>query len=202
MTPSMIIAVIGAVTGILGTLTASIAIIQTRKANQLAKDANTLAKESNRISKDSERIASEANGLAAKANKISGDANSISQRALSVSADQTAYDWGFKFDNESSTLTVTNDSPNPATDVSVSVRHEGKTIAESHIDIMAPFENAPLKCELLSEKIGESQRSIDGINATGRVVFIGVGRVSVDLAVTWSSALGVKRSEKFEQSFS
>lgn len=202
MTPSMIIAVVGAVTGILGTVTAAVAIIQTRKANQLAKDANTLAKESNRIAKDSERIASEANGLAAKANKISGDANTISKRALSVSADQTAYDWGFKFDNESSTLTVTNDSPNPAMDVSVSVRHEGKTIAESHIDRMAPFENAPLKCDLLSEKIREKQRNIADINTTGTVVFIGVGRVSVDLAVTWSSALGVKRSEKFEQSFS
>ena len=202
MTPSMIIAVIGAVTGILGTLTAAVAIIQTRKANQLAKDANTLAQESNRIAKDSERIASEANGLAAKANKISGDANSISQRALSVSADQTVYDWGFKFDQESSTLRVTNDSPNPAMDVAVSVRYEGKTIAESHIDRMAPFENALLKCELLSEEIRESQRGIDDINATGRVVFIGVGSVSVDLAVTWSSALGVKRSEKFEQSFS
>lgn len=202
MTPSMIIAVIGAVTGILGTLTAAVAIIQTRKTNQLAKDANTLAEESNRIAKGSERIASEANGLAAKANKISGDANTISQRALSVSADQTVYDWGFKFDQESSTLTVTNDSPNPAMDVTVSVRHEGKTIAESHIDIMAPFENAPLKCELLSEEIREKQRNIAGTNITGTVVFIGVGRVSVDLAVTWSSALGVKRSEKFEQSFS
>ena len=188
MTPSMIIAGIGAVTGSLGTVTAVIAIIQTRKANQLAKD--------------SERIASEANGLAAKANKISGDANSISQRALSVSADQTVYDWGFKFDQESSTLTVTNDSPNPAMDVAVSVRHEGKTIAESHIDRMAPFENAPLKCDLLSEKIREKQRNIADINTTGTVVFIDVGRVSVDLAVTWSSALGVKRSEKFEQSFS
>ena len=202
MTPSMIIAVIGAVTGILGIVTAGIAIVQTRKTNQLAKDANTLAKESNRIAKGSERIASEANGLAAKANKISGDANSISQRALSVSADQTAYDWGFKFDKESSTLTVTNDSPNPAMDVAVSVRHEGKTIAESHIDIMAPFENASLKCELLSEEIREKQRNMAGTNITGTVVFIGVGRVSVDLAVTWSSALGVKRSEKFEQSFS
>ena len=202
MTPSMIIAVIGAVTGILGTVTAAVAIIQTRKANQLAKDANTLAKESNRIAKDSKRIASEANGLAAEANKISGDANSISQRALSVTADQTVYDWGFKFDKESSTLTMTNDSPNPAMDITVSVRHEGKTIAESHIDRMAPFENALLKCELLSEEIREKQRNMAGTNITGTVVFIGVGRVSVDLAVTWSSALGVKRSEKFEQSFS
>ncbi len=201
MTPGMIISFIGAVTGILGTLTAAVAIIQTRKANQLAKDANTLAKESNRIAKDSERIASEANGLAAKANKISGDANSISQRALSVSADQTAYDWGFKFDKESSTLTVTNDSPNPAMDVAVSVRHEGKTIAESHIDRMAPFENALLKCDLLSEKIRESQRGIDDINAAG-FMFIATGNVITDLAVTWTSALGVKRSEKFEQSFS
>ena len=163
----MIIAVIGAVTGILGTLTAAVAIIQTRKTNQLAKDANT-----------------------------------ISKQALSVNADHTVYDWGFKFDQESSTLTMTNDSPNPAMNVAVSVRHEGKTIAESHIDRMAPFENASLKCELLSEKIREKQRNIAGTNTIERVVFIGVGSVSVDLAVTWSSALGVKRSEKFEQSFS
>lgn len=200
MTPSMIIAVIGAVTGILGILTAGIAIVQTRKANQLAKDANTLAQESNRIAKGSERIASEANGLAAKANKISGDANSISQRAISVSADQTVYDWRFKFDKESSTLTMTNDSPNPAMDVAVSVRHEGKTIAESHIDRMAPFENTLLKCELPSEKIRESQRCIYDID-TAQFMFIGPGNVCVDLAVTWTSALGMIRSEKFEQAF-
>lgn len=167
MTPSMIIAVIGAVTGILGAVTAGIAIVQTRKANQLAKDANT-----------------------------------ISKQALYVNADQTVYDWGFKFDQESSTLTMTNDSPNPAMDVTVSVRHEGKTIAESHIYRMAPFENAPLKCELLSEKIREGLRSIATTNPEGTVVYMGVGIVSVDIAVTWASDLGVKRSEKFEQSFS
>ena len=200
MTPSMIIAVIGAVTGILGTVTAVIAIIQTRKANQLAKDANTLAKESNRIAKDSERIASEANGLAAKANKISGDANSISQRALSVNADQTVYDWGFKFDQESSTLTVTNDSPNPAMDVTVSVRHKGMPIAERHIGNMDPFENALFKCELLSEKIRYSQQCDYDIN-TGKIIFYGPGNLCVDLAVTWTSALGMIRSEKFEQTF-
>lgn len=201
MTLSVIIAVIGAVTGALGIVTASIAIIQTRKANQLAKDANTLAKESNRIAKDSKRIASEANGLASEANKISGDANTISQRALSVTADQTVYDWGFKFDKKSSTLTMTNDSPNPAMDVSVSVRHEGKTIAESHIDRVGPFEDTLLKCELLSHKIGEDQRRIDNINDGGVMFIFGVGSVKADIAVTWTSALGVKRSEKFEKSF-
>lgn len=201
MTLSTIIAVIGAVSGALGVVTASIAIIQTRKANQLAKDANTLAKESNRIAEDSKRIASEANGLAAEANKISGDANSISQRALSVTADQTVYDWGFKFDKESSTLTMTNDSPNLAMDVSVSVRHKGKTIAESHIDRMAPFENTLLKCDLLSEKIGENQQIIDNINNSGGMYFFGVGKVKADIAVTWTSDLGVKRSEKFKKSF-
>ena len=166
MTPSMIIAVIGAVTGILGTLTAAVAIIQTRKTNQLAKDANT-----------------------------------ISKQALSVNADHTVYDWGFKFDQESSTLTMTNDSPNPAMNVAVSVRHEGKTIAESHIDRMAPFENASLKCELLSEKIREELPSIAITNPEGAVVYMDEEIVSVNIAVTWASDLGVKRSEKYEQSF-
>ncbi|AII74876.1 hypothetical protein [Bifidobacterium coryneforme] len=166
MTPSMIIAVIGAVTGILGTVTAVIAIVQTRKANQLAKDAN-----------------------------------SISQRALSVSADQTVYDWRFEFDQESSTLTVTNDSPNPAMDVTVSVRHKGMTIAESDINYMDPFENALFKCARLSEKIRDSQQCNYDIN-TGKFISYGPGNLCVDLAVTWTSALGMIRSEKFEQTFS
>lgn len=165
MTPSMIIAVIGAVTGILGTVTAVIAIIQTRKANQLAKDAN-----------------------------------SISQQALSVSADQTVYDWRFKFNGKSSTLTVTNDSPNLALDVTVSVRHKGRTIAERHINYMDPFKNALFKCEILSEKITDSQQCNYDIN-TGKFISYGPGNLRVDLAVTWTSALGMIRSEKFEQTF-
>lgn len=97
-TPSTIIAIIGAVTGILGFITATIAIVQTRKANKLSQDANTLAEKANGIAKKSIAIASKANGLATEANKISSDANTISKRALSVTADQTVYDWGFKFD--------------------------------------------------------------------------------------------------------
>lgn len=199
---STIIAIIGAVTGILGFITAAIAIVQTRKTNKLAQDANTLAEEANGIAEKSIGIASKANGLATEANKISGDANTISKRALSVTADQTVYDWGFKFDKQTSTINMTNNSPNTAHDVTVVIRNDDKTIIESHVKEMAPFSDLPLHDKLLSEKVSEDQRRIDEINASGSMMFIAVGKVTVDINLVWTSDLGLKRSEKFQESFS
>lgn len=200
-TLSTLIAIIGAVTGILGFITAAIAIIQTRKTNKLAQDANTLAQEANGIAEQSMSVASKANGLASEANKISGDANTISKRALSVTADQTVYDWGFKFDKQSSTISMTNNSPNTAHDVTVIVRHDDKTIIESHIEEMAPFSDLPLHNPLLSEKVAEDQRRVDSINSSGGMVLFAVGKVTVDINLVWTSDLGLKRSEKFQKSF-
>lgn len=200
---STIIAIIGAVTGILGFITATIAIVQTRKANKLSQDANTLAEKANGIAKKSIAIASKANGLATEANKISSDANTISKRALSVTADQTVYAWGFKFDKQTSTIYMTNNSPNTAHDVTVIVRNDDKTIIESHVKEMAPFSDLPLQNQLLSDKVSEDQRNIDRINASDDgLMFIAVGKVTVDIDLVWTSDLGLKRSEKFKKSFS
>lgn len=202
-TLSTLIAIIGAVTGILGFITATIAIVQTRKANKLSQDANTLAEEANGIAEKSMSIASTANGLATEANKISDDANTISKRALSITADQTVYDWGFKFDKQTSTINMTNNSPNTAHDVTVIVRNDDETIIESHIEEMAPFSDLPLQNQLLSEKVTEDQRNIDRVNSEGGgFVFIAVGKVTVDINLVWTSDLGLKRSEKFKKSFS
>ena len=197
---SMLIAIIGAVTGIFGFITATIAIVQTRKANKLSQEANTLAEEANGIAEQSMTVASKANGLASEANKISGDANTISKRALSVTADQTVYDWGFKFDKQTSTINMTNNSPNTAHDVTVIVRHDDKTIIESHVKEMAPFSDLPLQNQLLSKEIIEMQLILDELKSEGAFITT-IGKVDVEINLAWTSDLGMKRNEKFKKTF-
>ena len=148
--------VVGIITGMVGGVTGCIALLQTRHGNKLSKEANGSAEEANRIAAESKRAADRANGLAGKANEIAADANSISQRALSVTADQTVHKWRVEYDGETSTVFLVNDCPDIARDVSVFIRFKDQTVAQRHVDEVAPFGEIALESEFFSKQIGRA----------------------------------------------
>lgn len=191
--------VIGLVLSAIGCVTGCIALFQTHRGNKLSKDANGTAEEANRISIDSKRIAKQANGLAGKANEIAADANSISQRALAVTADQTVYKWRVGYDGDASTVFLVNDCPNMARDVQVFIRNEDQTVAQRHVDEVAPFGEIVFEDEFFAQKIFEDQAGVDRLNAQPGFTFIGRGGCKVNVHVVYTTELGGRRSDEIEQ---
>ena len=191
--------VVGIITGMVGGVTGCIALLQTRHGNKLSKQANGSAEEANRIAADSKGIAEHANDLAGKANEIAADANSISQRALAVTADQTVYKWRVEYDGETSTVFLVNDCPDIARDVSVFVRFEDQTVAQRHVDEVAPFGEVALESEFFSKQIFEDQAGIDRLNSQPGFTFIGRGSCRVKVHVAYTTELGARRNDEVEQ---
>ena len=194
-----ITSVVGAVTGLVGGVSGCVALFQTHAGNKLAKDANDSAEEANGIAADSKGIAEHANDLAGKANEIAADANSISQRALSVTADQTVYKWRVEYDGETSTVFLVNDCPDMARDVSVFVRFKDQTVAQRHVDEVAPFGEVALESEFFSKQIIKDQSEIDAINSRNGFFFAGIGTCRVTVHVTYTTELGSRRNTEIEQ---
>ena len=174
--------VVGAITGLVGGVSGCVALFQARHGNKL-----------------SEQAAEQANRLAGKANEIAADANSISQRALAVTADQTVYKWRVEYDGETSTVFLVNDCPDIARDVSVFVRFEDQTVAQRHVDEVAPFGEVALESEFFSEQIFEDQAGIDRLNSQPGFTFIGRGSCRVKVHVAYTTELGASRNDEVEQ---
>lgn len=196
---NVVTGVVGAVTGLVGGVAGCVALFQTHAGNKLAKDANDSAEEANGIAADSKGIAEHANDLAGKANEIAADANSISQRALAVTADQTVYKWRVEYDGETSTVFLVNDCPDIARDVSVFVRFEDQTVAQRHVDEVAPFGEVALESEFFSKQIFEDQACIDRLNSQPGFTFIGRGSCRVKVHVAYTTELGARRNDEVEQ---
>lgn len=145
------------------------------------------------------RAAEQANRLAGKANEIAADANLISQRALAVTADQTVYKWRVEYDGETSTVFLVNDCPDMARDVSVFVRFEDQTVAQRHVDEVAPFGEVALESEFFSKQIFEDQVGIDRLNSQPGFAFIGCGSCRVKVHVAYTTELGARRNDEVEQ---
>lgn len=191
--------VVGAITGLVGGIAGCVALFQTHAGNKLAKDANDSAEEANGIAADSKGIAEHANDLAGKANEIAADANAISQRALAVTADQTVYKWRVEYDGETSTVFLANDCPDIARDVSVFVRFKDQTVAQRHVDEVAPFGEVALESEFFSKQIFEDQAGIDRLNAQPGFTYFGRGSCRVKVHVTYTTELGARRNDEVEQ---
>ncbi len=191
--------VVGIITGMVGGVTGCIALLQTRHGNKLSKEANGSAEEANRIAAESKRAAERANGLAGKANEIAADANSISQRALSVTADQTVHKWRVEYDGETSTVFLVNDCPDIARDVSVFIRFKDQTVAQRHVDEVAPFGEIALESEFFSQQILEDQAGIDRLNAQPGFTYFGRGSCHVTVYVVYTTELGARRNDEVEQ---
>lgn len=185
--------IIGGVVGIVGAIVSIIALFLTHRANEFAKQANTLAKEAN-----SAAIA--ANGLASEANEESRKANQISSRALSATTDQTVYSWRIEFDYNSSTVFLVNDCPSFANDVRAVIHRKNETVIERSIDYLPAFGEISLESNLFRDEIDTSQEGINRINSGGGFFYAGVGKVKIILDVVWTSELGIRRSDKIEQS--
>lgn len=170
-----------------------------RAWNKLSEQANGSAEEANRIAVESKRAAEQANRLAGKANEIAADANSISQRALSVTADQTVHKWRVEYDGETSTVFLVNDCPDMARDVSVFVRCKDQTVAQRHVDEVAPFGEVALESEFFSKQIFEDQVGIDRLNSQPGFAFIGCGSCRVKVHVAYTTELGARRNDEVEQ---
>lgn len=191
--------VVGIITGMVGGVTGCIALLQTRHGNKLSKEANGSAEEANRIAAESKRAAERANGLAGKANEIAADANSISQRALSVTADQTVHKWRVEYDGETSTVFLVNDCPDIARDVSVFIRFKDQTVAQRHVDEVAPFGESALESEFFSKQILEDQADTDRLNSQPGIAFIECGSCRVKVHVAYTTELGARRNDEVEQ---
>jgi hypothetical protein len=191
--------VVGAVTGLVGGVAGCVALFQARHGNKLSEQANGSAEEANRIAVESKRAAEQANRLAGKANEIAADANAISQRALAVTADQTVYKWRVEYDGETSTVFLVNDCPDMARDVSVFVRFKDQTVAQRHVDEVAPFGEVALESEFFSKQIIKDQSEIDAINSRNGFFFAGIGTCRVTVHVTYTTELGSRRNTEIEQ---
>lgn len=190
----------GAVGGGFGAFAGLAALFQARKANAISQQAGRAAQEANRIAADSNGLAEHANDLARKANQISEDANLISQRALAVTADQTVYKWRVEFDGDLSTVFIVNDCPHEARDVEAFIRLEDETAAHGHVEKTPPFGEIALKDGLFTQKIVEDQRAIDGVNSSGRGVFIlDAGSCDVTVHIAYTTELGSRRSDEIKQ---
>lgn len=199
---NVVTGVVGAVTGLVGGVSGCVALFQARHGNKLSEQANGSAEEANRIAVESKQAAEQANRLAGKANEIAADANSISQRALSVTADQTVYKWRVEYDGETSTVFLVNDCPDIARDVSVFVRFEDQTVAQRHVDEVAPFGEVALESEFFSKQIFEDQVGIDRLNSQPGFTFIGrgsCGSCRVKVHVAYTTELGARRNDEVEQ---
>lgn len=191
--------VVGAVTGLVGGVSGCVALFQARHGNKLSEQANGSAEEANRIAVESKRAAEQANCLAGKANEIAADANLISQRALSVTADQTVHKWRVEYDGETSTVFLVNDCPDMARDVSVFVRFKDQTVAQRHVDEVAPFGEVALESEFFSKQIFEDQAGIDRLNAQPGFTYFGCGSCRVTVHVAYTTELGARRNDEVEQ---
>ena len=196
---NVVTGVVGAVTGLVGGVAGCVALFQTHAGNKLAKDANDSAEEANGIAADSKGIAEHANDLAGKANEIAADANAISQRALAVTADQTVYKWRVEYDGETSTVFLVNDCPDMARDVSVFVRFKDQTVAQRHVDEVAPFGEVALESEFFSKQIFEDQAGIDRLNAQPGFTYFGCGSCRVTVHVAYTTEHGASRNDEVEQ---
>lgn len=196
---NVVTGVVGAVTGLVGGVSGCVALFQARHGNKLSEQANGSAEEANGIAVESKQAAEQANRLAGKANEIAADANSISQRALAVTADQTVYKWRVEYDGETSTVFLANDCPDIARDVSVFVRFEDQTVAQWHVDEVAPFGEVALESEFFSKQILEDQAGIDCLNSQPGFTFIGRGSCRVKVHVAYTTEHGARRNDEVEQ---
>ena len=192
---NVVTGVVGAVTGLVGGVSGCVALFQARHGNKLSEQANGSAEEANRIAVESKHAAEQANRLAGKANEIAADANSISQRALSVTADQTVHKWRVEYDGETSTVFLVN----IARDVSVFVRFKDQTVAQRHVDEVAPFGEVALESEFFSKQIFEDQASIDRLNAQPGITYFGRGSCRVTVHVAYTTEHGASRNDEVEQ---
>lgn len=196
---NVVTGVVGAITGLVGGVAGCVALFQARHGNKLSEQANGSAEEANRIAVESKRAAEQSNRLAGKANEIAADANSISQRALSVTADQTVHKCRVEYDGETSTVFLVNDCPDMARDVSVFVRYKDQTVAQRHVDEVAPFGEVALESEFFSKQIFEDQAGIDRLNSQPDIAFIGCGSCRVKVHVAYTTELGARRNDEVEQ---
>ena len=121
---SIVISVIGAITGIAG-------VCQAHKANRLSKETNRIASSSEEDSRESNRIAKEANKTAGK--------------ALKASEDRLKYEWRIGND-ENGAICVQNNSPNTALNVFVAAQSDK---AAGNLCVAQQNSVAPYDCILL-----------------------------------------------------
>lgn len=182
------------IVGGIGVLLSAVALLQSRKANKLAERAA-------RVSEEANRIAITANRLAGEANEISADAKLISQRAVDVSADQTVYDWRVKFDYETALVTIVNNSPYPARDVSVIISNKDETLAEHREESITAVSEFSFHAPLIVEQIVKNHQVNISMLRNGYFT----NRTDACVAtvrIDWTTEFGTHRTSVLKHSFS
>lgn len=131
-------------------------------------------------------------------NKLSEQANGSAEEANRI-ADQTVHKWRVEYDGETSTVFLVNDCPDMARDVSVFVRFKDQTVAQRHVDEVAPFGEVALESEFFSKQIFEDQAGIDRLNAQPGFTYFGRGSCRVTVHVTYTTEHGASRNDEVEQ---
>ncbi|MFC2404095.1 MAG: hypothetical protein ACFNPU_02680 [Corynebacterium matruchotii] len=192
MDSSIILGIIGAVTGAGGLLLAV-------NANHISKKANSLAESANKTARESLNTAVKANRISETANKLAEDANTISDQALKATTDNRIYDWQIQIDENNGAVTVRNGSPHDALNVAVFVKREGSPVADNTSKKVASFDEISFNISsVLQEHFNKvtNHPSKDGI-VKGHMIIDGEKGETVttilDFHITWRTPTGINR---------
>ncbi|MFR4786603.1 MAG: hypothetical protein ACLUAM_09455 [Bifidobacterium adolescentis] len=83
--------------------------------------------------------------------------------------------------------------------MSVFVRFKDQTVAQRHVDEVAPFGEVALESEFFSKQIFEDQASIDRLNAQPGITYFGRGSCRVTVHVAYTTEHGASRNDEVEQ---
>ena len=79
------------------------------------------------------------------------------------------------------------------------VRCKDQTVAQRHVDEVAPFGEVALESEFFSKQIFKDQVGIDRLNSQPGFAFIGCGSCRVKVHVAYTTELGARRNDEVEQ---
>ncbi|MFT9059528.1 MAG: hypothetical protein ABF408_08795 [Bifidobacterium aquikefiri] len=180
VTSAVIFGVVGMVTGIGG-------LFQSRKANEIAESAN-------RVARGGVVVGEQGNGIAQESNDIGRDSNAIGGRSLTVALDQTRYNWSIGFDKKGSAVDVLNDCPFSASDVTVVIRYQNRTVVEKHARSVPAFKKVVLESEFFAKKIGEDRAAFESWSSTMDEILepLGPPGILVDVYVAWTKESGMR----------
>lgn len=161
---SIVISVIGAITGIAGVCQAHKANRLSKEANTTAEKANSLSEEANRLSKEANRIASSSEEDSRESNRIAKEANKTAGKALKASEDRLKYEWRIGND-ENGAICVQNNSPNTALNVFVAAQSDkaAGNLCVAQQNSVAPY--GYVRLEGLNEKpiVRTGRESVSGL---------------------------------------
>ncbi|MFE7198476.1 hypothetical protein [Microbacterium oxydans] len=168
-------------------------------ANRRAKQANEHADAANKLAADALAKAGEANEIAKNANDLSEKANAIAEAQALKQADPSHVEWHPKWDEETSSVRITNRGRHTAINSTVLVKRSkveqlvrGQECIARNEQIVIPLPDVPEKRKKINASRAERQR-----NAQSNGIFLAFTPYGerVELDVRWETEVGNPRSQ-------